>query len=90
MNKVSTTRVIAFGFLALIIAGALLLSLPIMSVDGNGKPFIDALFTATTSVCVTGLTTTAVASFSLPGQMIILLLIQFGGLGIVTVSMILL
>ncbi|MDD5935848.1 MAG: TrkH family potassium uptake protein [Clostridiales bacterium] len=81
----STTRVIAFGFLGGILLGTLLLSLPIATKSGEVTPFTDALFTATTSICVTGLTTvTTVTHWSLFGQIVILLLIQFGGLGIVT------
>lgn len=81
----STTRVIAFGFLGAILLGTLLLSLPIASKSGEVTPLIDTLFTATTSICVTGLTTvTTVAHWSLFGQVVILLLIQFGGLGVVT------
>lgn len=65
--------------------GAGLLTLPISSADGNATDFIDALFTATTSVCVTGLVTVSTAShWSLFGKVVILLLIQLGGLGVVT------
>lgn len=83
--KFSTTQMITLGFLFTIIIGALLLSLPIATRDGSATPFIDSLFTATTSVCVTGLTTvTMVEHWSPFGQIIILALIQFGGLGVVT------
>ncbi len=81
----STTRVIAFGFLGGILLGTILLSLPIATKSGEVTTLIDALFTATTSICVTGLTTvTTVSHWSFFGQVIILLLIQFGGLGVVT------
>lgn len=81
----STTRIIAFGFLSAILLGALLLMLPISSSSGEVTAFPDALFTATTSICVTGLTTVVTAEhWSLFGHVVILLLIQFGGLGIVT------
>ncbi len=81
----STTRMIAFGFLGGIILGTLLLSLPIATKSGQVTPLPDAIFTATTSICVTGLTTvTTTEHWSLFGQAVILFLIQFGGLGVVT------
>ena len=81
----STTRMIAAGFLIAIAIGTFLLSLPIATRDRSVTPFTDALFTATTSTCVTGLTTVVTANhWSLFGQVVILFLIQFGGLGIVT------
>lgn len=74
------------SFLCAIIIGSLLLSLPISSADGNSVPYIDALFTATTATCVTGLVTVTTASaWSVFGQIVILVLIQIGGLGIITV-----
>lgn len=83
----STTQIIALGFLSAILAGGLLLSLPIASAKGTATPFIDALFTATTSVCVTGLVVVQTSShWSLFGQMVILFLIQLGGLGVVSVA----
>ena len=84
-RSMSTTQIIAAGFLAAIILGTLLLLLP-MSQSGKVEiSVLDALFTATTSVCVTGLTTVdTFAAWSGFGQAIILLLIQFGGLGIVS------
>ena len=84
-NRFSTTRMIAFGFLGGILLGTLLLSLPIATKSGQVTPLEDAFFTATTSICVTGLTTvTTVEHWSLFGQAVILFLIQFGGLGVVT------
>ncbi len=81
----TTTRMIAIGFFAAILLGTVLLSLPIAAKGRSAVPVIDALFTATSSTCVTGLTTVVTAhSWSLFGQIVILLLIQFGGLGIVT------
>lgn len=86
-NKYSTTRMIATGFLVAILIGTLLLSLPIATKDRSVTPFIDSLFTATTSICVTGLTTVSTLDhWSLFGQIVILLLIQFGGLGVITFS----
>lgn len=74
------------SFIGVILIGALLLSLPVSSSDGKGIPFIDALFTATTSACVTGLTTVSIAdTFSTFGHIVILALIQIGGLGVITV-----
>lgn len=84
--KMSTTHIILVSFLAAIMIGALLLCLPISSADGKPAPFIDALFTATTSTCVTGLVVTpTVTAWSTFGQAVILLLIQIGGLGVITI-----
>ena len=81
----STTHIILFSFLIAILVGAVLLSLPISSANGEATPFIDALFTATTSTCVTGLVVIpTVSSWSVFGQVVILLLIQIGGLGVIT------
>jgi trk system potassium uptake protein TrkH len=75
-----------FSFLAAILLGSILLVLPISSADGESVPYIDALFTATTATCVTGLVTLpTVSTWSIFGQVIILILIQIGGLGIITV-----
>lgn len=82
----STTHIIMISFLLVIFAGSILLALPISSASGVAVSYIDALFTATTATCVTGLVTLpTVSSWSIFGQVIILCLIQFGGLGIVTV-----
>ncbi|MBP3423045.1 MAG: potassium transporter KtrB [Clostridia bacterium] len=84
--KLSTTQVIMLSFLFVILIGSLLLALPISSKNGKAVPYIDALFTATTSTCVTGLVTLpTVTTWSVFGQIVILLLIQVGGLGIITV-----
>ena len=53
--QLSTTQMIALGFLLTVVGGSLLLMLPVSSADGTYTPFVDALFTSTTSVCVTGL-----------------------------------
>lgn len=80
-----TTYIIAGGFLLLIIAGALILHLPFASASGKSVPFTDSLFTATTAVCVTGLVTVPTFStWSLFGQAVILILIQLGGLGVIS------
>ncbi len=88
--SISTTHVILLSFLLAILVGALLLSLPISSASGESTPFLDALFTATTSTCVTGLVVVpTVSSWSIFGQVIILMLIQIGGLGVITIMSVL-
>ncbi|MDR2734907.1 MAG: hypothetical protein LBC99_09780 [Spirochaetota bacterium] len=80
-------RAILFGFAAIILAGSVLLSLPQASAEDVRLPFIDALFMATSSVCVTGLSVCDVtANFSVFGQVVLLFLIQMGGLGIMTIA----
>ena len=84
--KLSTTHIIMLSFLLVIFAGSILLSLPISSSDGVGVSYIDALFTATTATCVTGLVTLpTITAWSTFGHVVILCLIQLGGLGIITV-----
>ena len=91
MNKkskftISTTHLILLSFLVTILLGAVLLSLPISAADGQKIPFVDALFTATTATCVTGLVVVPTATaWSLFGHIVILILIQLGGLGVITV-----
>ena len=85
-RTLSTTQIILLSFLATILIGSILLSLPISSASGEPVSYIDALFTATTSTCVTGLVVAPTFStWSLFGQIIILLLIQIGGLGVITI-----
>ena len=80
----NATQTIVLGFFIVILIGAVILSLPVSSSKGTFTPFIDSLFTAVTSVCVTGLTVVTVAEqFNLFGHIIILILIQLGGLGVV-------
>lgn len=82
----STTQTIMLSFLLAILAGSFLLALPGSSANGQAVSYIDALFTATTSICVTGLVTVPTFSaWSLFGQIVILFLIQIGGLGVVTI-----
>ena len=82
----STTQIILLSFLLTILVGSLLLALPISSATGDAVPYLDALFMATTSTCVTGLVTLpTVSTWSVFGQIVILLLIQIGGLGIITI-----
>lgn len=86
-RRVSSVQIIVFGFLMVILVGAILLWLPISSAERTFTSPIDALFTATTSVCVTGLTTvTTAAHWSMFGKVVILVLIQLGGLGVVCVG----
>lgn len=83
----SSFQVILFGFLVLILLGALVLMLPACSRDGTATPFGDTLFTAVSASCVTGLVVRDTAThWSLLGQVVILILIQIGGLGVITVA----
>ena len=78
----TTTQKIMLSFLIVILVGSVLLALPISSASGEAIPYMDALFTATTATCVTGLVTVpTVSTWSIFGQIVILLLIQIGGLG---------
>lgn len=81
----NTGRFLIYGFLSLITVGTLLLMLPGSTQDGQGLVFIDALFTSTSAVCVTGLIVVDTAThFTLFGELVILTLIQLGGIGIIT------
>ena len=85
-RTLSTTQIILLSFLAAVLMGSAILVLPVSSADGTAVPYLDALFTATTSTCVTGLVTLPTATtWSVFGQIVILLLIQTGGLGVITV-----
>ena len=82
----TTTQKIMLSFLIVILVGSVLLALPISSASDEAIPYMDALFTATTATCVTGLVTVpTVSTWSIFGQIVILLLIQIGGLGVVTI-----
>ena len=88
-NKITsyftTARLLLLGFLSIILVGTLLLLLPISTKKGLSINFIDALFTATSATCVTGLTIVSTAgTFSAFGQVVILILVQIGGLGFMT------
>ncbi len=86
-KKISSFQVIILGFLGVVLIGALLLMLPFATKDGMGASFGDALFTATSATCVTGLVVQDTGSYwSLFGQGVLLVLIQIGGLGVVTVA----
>lgn len=81
--NIGPAALMTFSFIFLIFSGAALLYLPEMTM--NGIPFIDALFTSTSACCVTGLTSVDTATvFTLKGKFVIMMLIQFGGLNIVT------
>ncbi|MCK9859623.1 TrkH family potassium uptake protein [Paenibacillus sp. ATY16] len=83
----SPPRILATGFAAIILLGGFLLTLPFTSRNGTTTPFIDAVFTATSATCVTGLVTVDTGShWSIAGQIIIATLIQVGGLGFMTMS----
>lgn len=80
-------RILAAGFLFIILIGAILLSLPIATKDFVWTPFIDSLFTSTSAVCVTGLVTVNTARhWSTFGHLVIITLIQIGGLGFMTAT----
>lgn len=83
----SPVRIIALGFAGIILIGAILLSLPFATRSGSSIGFLDALFTATSATCVTGLVVVDTYRYWSPfGQIVILLLIQVGGLGFMTVA----
>lgn len=84
-KKLTSSQIIVLGFLGAILLGALLLMLPISTADGQGATFADALFTATSATCVTGLVVQDTATYwSGFGQGVILTMIQVGGMGVVT------
>ncbi|MFW5998321.1 MAG: TrkH family potassium uptake protein [Bacillota bacterium] len=87
INNLSPAQILVAGYFVVILSGAFLLMLPVATVDHSGLNFVDALFTSTSATCVTGLivvnTSTA---FTLFGQIVIMILIQIGGLGIMTMS----
>ena len=86
-NHITSFQIIILGFFSIIIIGSLLLMLPFATREAGGASLSDALFTATSAVCVTGLVVRDTATYwSVFGQGVILLLIQIGGMGIVTVA----
>ncbi|UCF69762.1 MAG: hypothetical protein JSW49_06030 [candidate division WOR-3 bacterium] len=85
--RLNTTQVVALSFLGAIFVGTLLLTFPTATTDGRGASFIDALFTSTSATCVTGLIVQDTPTyFSGFGQIVILVLIQLGGIGIMSYS----
>lgn len=86
-RHISQTQFIAYGFFCIIIIGTVLLMLPVSSRDGQAESFLTCLFTATSASCVTGLVVADTWSqWSLFGQLVILAMIQIGGLGFITVG----
>lgn len=87
-RHMTASQIMMFGFAAVILLGGVLLSLPICNADGQWLNYVDALFTSTTAVCVTGLVTIVPATqFTLLGKIVLLFLIQVGGLGIIAITM---
>ena len=87
IKPLNSFQIIVLGFAGVILAGALLLMLPVSSATHCVTPFLSALFTSTTSVCVTGLIVVDTGTYwSVFGQAVILVLIQIGGMGVVTVA----
>ncbi len=86
-RKFSQTRIIALGFISIIALGTILLMLPVASANGESADFVTALFTAVSSSCVTGLVVADTATnWSLFGHIVIICLIQVGGLGFMTIA----
>lgn len=86
-KRMSGTQMIALGFLLLIFIGTILLMLPISSRNGEWTPFMTALFTSTSATCVTGLILVdTFTHWSIFGQLVLLVLIQIGGLGFITIG----
>ncbi|MCR5107333.1 MAG: Trk family potassium uptake protein [Lachnospiraceae bacterium] len=87
-EKLSSFQIIILGFAIVIITGTVFLMLPVSSVSGEPASFINALFTSVSAVCVTGLVVVDTASYwSFFGQAVILILIQIGGIGVITVAL---
>lgn len=86
-KRLTSFQIIIMGFLFVILMGSFLLMLPVSAKNGEITPFLDALFTATSATCVTGLVVHDTATYwSAFGQTIIILLIQIGGMGVVTIA----
>ena len=86
-KRMSGTQMIALGFLLLIFIGTILLMLPVSSRNGEWTPFMTALFTSTSATCVTGLILVdTLTHWSIFGQLVLLVLIQIGGLGFITIG----
>lgn len=85
INILNPPKALVLGFAIIILIGTFFLTLPIATVDAKGLPFLDALFTATSATCVTGLVVVDTGdTFSIFGELVILFLIQIGGLGFMT------
>lgn len=80
-HRLSLPQLLTFGFLGIILIGSVLLSLPIATDTVTGTDYVDALFTATSATCITGLTTISTAAhWSVFGQIVIMILVEIGGL----------
>ena len=87
LHKLNTAQIIALGFAGVIFLGGILLWMPFCTAPGNHTSFSDAMFTATTCVCVTGLVTVVTAAhWTIAGKVIMLVLIQIGGIGLVALA----
>ena len=87
LHKLNTAQIITLSFAGVIFVGGLILWLPFCTAAGQTTSFSDAMFTATTCVCVTGLVTVVTAThWSLIGKLVILLLIQIGGIGLIALA----
>ena len=87
LKKLTNMQIIALGFLLLVLLGAGLLMLPVSTVKGEHTSFLTALFTSVSASCVTGLVTVDTAThWTLFGQLVIITLIQIGGLGFITIA----
>jgi len=85
--KLTPPKIIVYSFLLFVLFGSFLLTLPISGKDGNPTGFVNALFTATSAACVTGLVVVdTLTHWSIFGQLVILMLIQIGGIGIITLA----
>lgn len=89
-RRITFSLALTFGFLTLILIGSILLSLPFADKAGQTTAYSDALFTATSAVCVTELSTVTTAThWSFFGQLIIMILVEIGGLGFMTFAVML-
>lgn len=87
LKKLNTAQIITLGFAGVIFVGGLILWMPFCTAPGETTSFTDAIFTATTCVCVTGLVTVTTAThWTLIGKIVILILIQIGGIGVIALT----
>ncbi|GAB6138266.1 TrkH family potassium uptake protein [Halanaerobaculum tunisiense] len=87
LHNLSSAQILSLGYFTIILSGALLLTLPLATTNGQGMNFLDAVFTATSATAVTGLIVENTATFfTVFGQVVIMCLIQIGGLGIMSMS----
>lgn len=87
LHKMNTSQIITLGFAGVIFLGGIILWMPFCTVPGERTSFTDAMFTAATCICVTGLVTVVTAAhWTIIGKIVILLLIQIGGIGVITLT----